>query len=129
MLRPLCLLALLAVAGCAASPSSTGGVPLGSEFGLKPGGTAEVQSTGLRVTFLGVRSDSRCPADVLCIQAGDAVVGLRVGTAEVELRSNSAPEAAVGVYNIRVQRVEPYVYTSRPIAPNDYRAVLVVTRP
>ena len=129
MLRPLCLLALLAVVGCAASPSTTQGVPLGSEFSLKPGETAEVQSTGLRVTFLGVRSDSRCPADVLCIQAGDAVVGLRVGTAEVELRSNSAPEAAVGVYSVRVQRVEPYVYSSRPIAPDDYRAVLVVTRP
>ena len=129
MLRPLCLLALVAVAGCAASPSTTEGVLLGSEFTLRPGETAEVQSTGLRVTFLGVRSDSRCPADVLCIQAGDAVVGLRVGTAEVELRSNSAPEAAVGVYNVRVQRVEPYVYTSRPIAPDDYRAVLVVTRP
>ena len=57
------------------------------------------------------------------------MVGLRVGTAEVELRSNSAPEAAVGVYSVRVQRVEPYVYSSRPIAPDDYRAVLVVTRP
>lgn len=129
MLRPLGLLALLAVGGCAASPSTTDGVPLGSEFSLKPGESAQIQSTGLRVTFLGVRSDSRCPADVVCIQAGDAVLGLRVGTAEVELRSNSAPVAAVGVYNVRVQRVEPYVYTSRTIAPGDYRAVLIVTRP
>jgi hypothetical protein len=128
-LRPVLLLAHFCVVGCAAAPSSTEGVPLGSEFSLKPGESAEVQSTGLRVTFLGVRSDSRCPADAVCIQAGDAVLALRVGTAEVELRSNSAPERAVGVYNVRVERVEPYVYSGRPIAPDDYRAVLVVTRP
>jgi hypothetical protein len=120
------LIAGLALASCATGASSLGGVPLGREFTLKPGETARVQSTDLRVTFVGVVNDSRCPADAVCIQAGDAVLALRVGSADVELRSNSAPVRAVGVYNVRVKRVEPYVYTSRVIPPDDYRAALVV---
>jgi len=47
----------------------------------------------------------------------------------VELRSNSAPETSVGAYRIRLERVEPYRYSDRAIAPGDYRAVLKVTRP
>lgn len=114
--------------GCAAPSAPGGGVPLGAEFTLKPGETAQVQSTDLRVTFLGVVSDSRCPADAICVQAGDAVLALRVGTAEVELRSASAPERVVGIYRVRVTRVEPYPFSSQPIVPADYRASLVVTR-
>lgn len=121
------LFAWLALAGCTTASSSLG-VPLGQEFILKPGETVQVQSTDLRVTFVGVVNDSRCPADAVCIQAGDAVLALRVGSADVELRSNSAPLQAVGAYNVRVERVEPYVYTSRVIPPDDYRAALVVDR-
>lgn len=120
---------LLAV-GCSSSPAApTAEVPLGSEFSLKPGESAIIESTDLRVTFQRVVQDSRCPADAVCVQAGDAVVALIVGKAGVELRSNSAPEAAVGSYVLRLERVEPYVYSSRTIEPKDYRAVLKVTRP
>ena len=125
--RSLVVLCLLAAAACAASPSSSTGVPLGSEFTLNPGESALMQSTDLRVVFLGVVNDSRCPADAICVQAGDAVVALRVGTAEVQLRSASAPESVVGIYRVRVTRVEPYPFASQPIAPADYRVTLVVT--
>jgi hypothetical protein len=37
--------------------------------------------------------------------------------------------AAVGSYLLRLERVEPYVYSSRTIEPGDYRAVLKVTLP
>ena len=57
-LRFLPLLALLATAGCTPSSPSVG-VPLGGEFTLKPGETAQVQTTDLRVTFLRVVNDSR----------------------------------------------------------------------
>jgi hypothetical protein len=127
-LRCLPLLALLAAAACTPTSPSVG-VPLGTEFTLKPGETAQMSSTDLRVTFHGVVSDSRCPGDAICVQAGDAVLALRVGTAEVELRSNTLPERTVGIYKIRVLKVDPYPFVSKPIAAGDYRAALVVTRP
>lgn len=121
---------ILVAVSCSSSPAApTVEVPLGSEFSLKPGESAIVESTDLRITFVKVVNDSRCPADAVCVQAGDAVVALRVGKAGVELRSNSAPEATVGSYLLRLERVEPYVYSSRTIEPGDYRAVLKVTRP
>jgi len=123
-------LVLLAMGGCSSGPSEPSqDVPLGQEFTLKPGESAAIQSTGLQVSFREVVDDSRCPADVVCVWAGDAVVALEVGSAAVELRSNSAPETSVGAYRIRLERVEPYRYSDRAIAPGDYRAVLKVTRP
>ena len=128
-LKPLGLILLTAL-GCSSSPAApSAGVPLGSEFSLKPGESAAIRSTDLRVTFLNVVSDSRCPADAVCVWAGDAVVALRVGRAGLELRSNSAPESALGAYLLRLERVEPYVYSGKTIEPGDYRAVLKVTRP
>jgi hypothetical protein len=128
-LKTICFIILCTVS-CSSSPAApTAEVPLGSEFSLKPGESALVVSTDLVITFLQVVNDSRCPADAVCIQAGDAVVALSVGNAGVELRSNSAPETVVGSYLLRLERVEPYVYVSKPIEPKDYRAVLKLTRP
>jgi hypothetical protein len=128
-LKRACFIVLGAV-GCAASPAGPSAeVPLGREFSLRPGESATVRSTDLRVTFLSVVSDSRCPADAVCVQAGDAVVALRVGRTGVELRSTSAPETAVGPYLLRLERVEPEARSGRTIAAGDYRAVLKVTRP
>ena len=121
------VVALLAAAGCT-PVAPTEGVPLGRPFTLQPGTGGQIEGTDLRVIFQGVVSDSRCPADAICVQAGDAVVELRVGTALVLLRSASAPEQVVGIYRVRLTRVEPYPASSQPIAPGDYRATLIVTR-
>jgi hypothetical protein len=128
-LKTLCFI-ILAACSCSSTPAAPSAeVPLGREFSLKPGESVIIESTDLRVTFLKVVNDSRCPADAVCIQAGDAVVALRVGKAGVELRSSSAPEAAVGAFLLRLERVEPYAYSGKTIEPGDYRAVLKVTQP
>jgi len=128
-LNTVCFIILAAVS-CSSSPAGPSlEVPLGSEFSLKPGESATIQSTDLRITFLNVVSDSRCAVDVVCVQAGDAVVALHVGNAGVELRSNSAPQTAVGSYLLRLERVEPDAHSDRRIKPGDYRAILKVTRP
>ena len=127
--KTVCFIILGAI-GCSSSPAAPSAeVPLGREFSLKPGESATIESTDLRVTFLSVLSDSRCPADALCVWAGDAVVALSVGRTDVELRSTSAPETSLGAYRLRLERVEPYVYSGKTIEPADYRAVLKVTRP
>jgi hypothetical protein len=124
-----CFIVLGAI-GCSSSPvAPSAEVPLGREFSLKPGESAAIESTDLRVTFLNVLSDSRCPADAVCVWAGDAVVALSVGRTGVELRSTSSPEASFGAYRLRLERVEPFVYSGKAIEPADYRAVLKVTRP
>ena len=126
--RALGLIAWAAVA-CSSGPTGPSeDVPLGRAFTLRPGESVTIESTDLIVSFEKVTEDSRCPADVTCVWAGDAVVVLRVGEASLELRSTTAPESVVGAYRVRLERVEPYVYDSRQIPPEAYRAVLRVTR-
>jgi hypothetical protein len=93
-----------------------------------------VQDTSLRVQFLRVSGDSRCPADALCIQGGDALVHVRVtdsaASSDYELHTGGPPRSVVTPTGFRVELAElqPYPFSSRTIQPGDYRATLVVTR-
>lgn len=71
--------AFVALSACAST--SAGDAPGRS---LAPGATATLaagESVALpdasRLTYVGVRSDSRCPPDVQCIQAGSATIAFR----------------------------------------------------
>ena len=55
---------LVLLASCSTSPTTPRAVSLGDRFTLAPGQTAQVEGTGLRVTFESVTTDSRCPVDV-----------------------------------------------------------------
>jgi hypothetical protein len=116
-------------------------VPLNQQFTLSPGeaavveGTVEgtVGSTALRVEFIRVSGDSRCPADAICIQGGDALVHVRIsggGSGEYELHTGDLSRAAVTHAGFRVELVDlqPYPFSSRTIQPDEYRATLTATR-
>ena len=97
--------------------------------------TATVAETDLRVEFREVTGDSRCPADAVCILGGDAVVHVRASgsgaTADYELHTGDASRAAAmhGPFRIQLIELTPYPFSATPIAKNDYRASLEVTRP
>jgi hypothetical protein len=106
---------------------------LTEQFTLAPGESASIEDSSLSVEFPRVSSDSRCPADALCIQAGDAVVQVRVtggGTVEYELYTNDKTRSSVahGAFRIELVRLQPYPFSSSAIDPASYRATFVVTR-
>jgi hypothetical protein len=110
-------------------------VPLHSRFTLAPGAVALVERADLRVQFLRVSGDSRCPADAICIQGGDALVHVRVlddrSPADYELHTGDTSRASAAHRGFRLVLVElqPYPFSSRPIAGDEYRATLMVSRP
>ena len=111
-------------------------VPLNQRFTLAPGQTATVDDTSLRLEFVGVSNDSRCPADAICVWAGDAVVQIRAsggGTpAEYELHTGGLSGPAVVLHEqlrIELLELQPYPFASRPHTHDAYRATLHVTRP
>jgi hypothetical protein len=53
---------------------STNEVALGSPFKLRPGETAVVLPDKLRLSFVEVGRDSRCPRNVQCVHAGSASI-------------------------------------------------------
>jgi len=131
-----CAAIVAATAGCS-SPNEPGG-NFRTEVTLRPGEVTAVASTPLRVGFERVASDSRCPADALCIQSGDALVVFRVSiegaaAADISLRTRGGTTgenltAVVAGYELSVAGLQPYPISASPIAPGDYRVTLVVEK-
>ena len=78
------VVAILLVAGCF-SPTSPDAVA-GKPFNLKVGATATLDD-GLRIKFDRVSADSRCPMDVQCVRAGEAIIAVSL------VPSKGSPEA------------------------------------
>jgi hypothetical protein len=122
---------LLAVTGCDESPTGPA-VPLRQRFTLAPGEVARIDGTDLRLQFLSVSGDSRCPADAVCITGGDALVHVRAveggSSGDYELHTGDASRARATHrrFVITLEELQPYPFSSRTIAPGEYRATLSV---
>ena len=131
-LLPLAVSCLLLAACDEQSPAGPT-VPLNQQFTLAPGESASIENTAIRIEFMRVSGDSRCPADAVCIQGGDARVEVRVSngsSARYDLHTGDQSRAAVTHAGFRIELVQlqPYPFSSRTIAPADYRATLTVSR-
>jgi hypothetical protein len=129
------LFCLVALTRCDEKGPTGPSLPLDQRVTLARGEAGVVSGSATRLQFVDVTSDSRCPADAVCIQAGEAVVQLRSiddgRTEDYELRTSGPNRAAVTRRGLRIELVElqPYPFSGRPIAAGDYRATIVVSRP
>ncbi len=127
------LFCLTVTTACADMSPSGPTVPLNQQFELAPGQSATVEGASIRVSFLRVVGDSRCPADVLCVQGGDAIVEIQVhpdgsGGVPYELHTGDMRPVKHGDLTIELVQLSPYPFSSRTIQPGEYRATLRVTR-
>jgi hypothetical protein len=126
-----CIGGLFLLASCAKTPTLPSVEPV-QEFALAAGESATVSGTGLRVEFERVVSDSRCPADALCITAGEAVLAVAVArngrpAAPISLRTEGAGRRAViGDWALSLTRLEPYPAGGRVILAGEYKAIFRV---
>lgn len=119
---------VLLLAGCV--PLSITAPP-NEEFTLVVGQTAAVDAGALRIKFIRVVSDSRCPSDVDCVWAGNAQIEIEVrvsGTTDtVALNTfQGAREAAAGAYRIQFLLLRPAPLSTDPIEQDEYRATFKV---
>ena len=132
-LRAVALL-LIATAGCATVDTAIVANP-GAEFSLPLGQTAALSGTGYRITFDRVTEDSRCPADVVCVWAGDARIQLTIqrstAPADVRIASLTPPNTEVvsGDLKIRFVSLAPAPRSSEPSESRKYVARLLVSSP
>jgi len=124
------LVAFLALVACA----ELGQESLDESFTLRVGETARVENAGIEIQFEQVVSDSRCPRDVTCIRAGEAVVRLSVeagGTQEpLQLK---VPPAGSGRARYRhlvitIEALDPQTESGKRIDPSAYEATVRVSR-
>jgi hypothetical protein len=108
---------------------------LDSEFVLQINQSAEIKSEELKITFLNVTSDSRCPSDVTCIWQGQAGIELDVQKGEVEstislsIGGDSSPEESIfNAYLIQLVDVSPYPVSTKNIQSDEYTATINITK-
>ncbi len=130
------LMCLLCVTGCDEKSPVGPTVPLNERFTLSPGEVAAIEDADLRLQFVRVTGDSRCPGDAICIQGGDATVQVLAAgdgsdSSLLGLHTGDSSQASAVYQGVRITLVElqPYPFSSLPpIEPDDYRATLTATR-
>ena len=119
----------LFLSSCSGTMTPT--VPLDQEFTLGPGEKASIDGASIDVRFMGVEGDSRCPADAVCIQGGDALVKIDVLTGNhvdsYALHTGDMKPVVHNDLSIALIQLTPYPFSSRPTDPADYRATLRVS--
>jgi hypothetical protein len=109
-------------------------VAAGEVFDLAVGQEAQIRGTPITVRIVGVSQDSRCPSDVQCVWAGDAVIRLGLSsstaaTSESSIHTNLDPRAAVySGYQIKVVGLKPAPKSGQPIPAAAYIVSLEVVR-
>jgi len=118
------------------TPPAPSVVMPGESFTLQQGQIAMIGETGDRLSFI-VTEDSRCPRDVMCVQAGQVVIRVEIsgadGTATTMIASPAAgPNSAdAGDYHVTFGGIEPPAAPAGGSFPHgDYIATLLLeTRP
>ena len=132
-----CLTALLFVltaAGVCAAQTAR----VGREFEARAGRVLTLDGGALRLRLVRVESDSRCPADVDCVWAGNAEVLVEVGgrgwrgkrllTLNTNAGGERASEGRHGRYTLKLVSLSPRPRSGRKIAQGQYRATLLVSK-
>jgi hypothetical protein len=109
-------------------------VRVAESFPLRIGEAATVEDAEITVTFREVSSDSRCPKDVNCIQAGEAIVLLAVdsktgqsGILELAVPpGGESPAVTFEGVRVTIVRLEPEPESTKSIDPADYVATVRV---
>ncbi len=118
-----------------AARAEVGQEALDESFTLRVGETARVESAGIEIKFEEVVSDSRCPTDVNCIRAGEAVVRFSVeaGAGHHERLQFKVPPAGSDSARFRdllitILELKPQTESGKRIDPSAYEARVRVSR-
>lgn len=130
-LQALALWGLVLVGGCGSATVAVSA--LGEPAVLRVGESVEVSGEDLRIGFVAVRQDSRCPVDVVCVWEGVATVDAwaKKGSEErhdlVLATSNKAGHSTRADYlGYEVELLELAPAKSGSVQQADYRVTLVV---
>ncbi len=100
---------------------------------LKTGQQKIAKMSGLKIKFLGVTEDSRCPTDVQCVWAGNAKMKFRItgerGTKDYIFNSTVGQRGdQVGVWAVSIDTLSPAPHSKKRIAANAYTVKLQIVR-
>ena len=125
------VLTLILLAACSA-PNQ---ILQAGQIVLRPGDSIASEDGSIKVTFVQVTEDSRCPTNVQCVWAGQVKVLLEVtlGTevqqytlVTVTAFEGDVNSIEVGDYTVTLTQVDPYPVYGQATNPADYQTTLDV---
>jgi hypothetical protein len=125
-------LLLIFTTALAQAKSDVKQVALNQEFEIKVGERVSVE--GLKLSFVAVAEDSRCPQGVECAWAGNGKIILTASKAgrrlaHINLNTGIEPKHKLYYgYDIKLVSLNPYPKKGAKIKKGDYVATLVVNR-
>ncbi|MEM7819315.1 MAG: hypothetical protein QXD48_00620 [Candidatus Aenigmatarchaeota archaeon] len=133
------LLAVILINGCIKQiqQEETIITSLNNSFKLKIDQVAIIEGESIKIKFLNITEDSRCPSDVVCVWEGQTTVIVNImkdnknlGIFTLTSRSGH-PDLAIknfDRYSIRLIKVEPYPKTTQKIETSHYVITLNVSK-
>jgi hypothetical protein len=106
------LLPLALLAGCATATGGGRALTPGTPATLAAGDSVTLPDAST-LTYVGMSSDSRCPPNVQCIQAGSAVVGFRHGSHDFTLETGKSTTTDLGAWRLTLVSLD---FASPPAA-------------
>lgn len=116
-------------------PAGTVQVSMGQDFQLTTGQSGRVNDTPVTVMFRSVGADSRCPSDVQCVWAGDAVINLGLSSTttvsqEAGIHTTIDPRFTdYAGYRVKVVGLAPVPKSGSTIPAATYVVTLQVSSP
>jgi hypothetical protein len=107
---------------------------LGEPVMLGVGQAVSIAGSGDKLMFSGVVSDSRCPVDVVCVWAGEALLAFELSGENaavarlVAVGPGGEASAVLGFYRLTVLELEPEPQSTAPTPPGSYEATIVLDR-
>ena len=128
------ILLCVIISGCNSIPAQTS-VSLGRQFILPLGKTVSVPEENLLIKFVSVEADSRCPKDVVCIQAGEARCAMQVThdglTSDLTfvdkggINGSSTASKDEFIFSFTLL---PYPESTQPAASRKYQLTMTITK-
>lgn len=104
------------------------------KLNLRPGQQSTAKRSKLKVKFIGVTEDSRCPTGANCIWAGRAVLKISVtskqaGTKVIEIDTSKGPQGdQFDGWAISLESLTPHPKAGSALNPKAYRVKVTITR-
>ncbi len=124
---------LVFLSGCAGHPAEIN-TALGKEIVLASGQGASIAGEDLKVRFIGVISDSRCPQGATCVWAGEASCLVEISDSDSKYRKVLTQPGLSGPYQTDFKEykitfdIEPYPEVGKEIKSEDYRLQLEINK-
>ena len=130
----LILLVSVAAAQKSSDPAKERDARAKDGFVVKVGEELKIEREGLRIAFVSVKEDSRCPEGATCVWAGNARAHVSArdekgNCEEFDLNTNLTPnEHDFGKYKISLAQLTPHPSIHHQPKADEYVATFVVTK-